>query len=76
MQIDLVAEGLKFMVLGMSTVFLFLILMVYVLKLQSFIVNKYFVKEKQQQIKQSGEVINPSIVAAISIAIKQFQKRG
>ena len=36
MELNLVTEGLKFMVLGMVTVFLFLIIMVIILQFQSF----------------------------------------
>ncbi len=42
METNLVAEAIKFMVLGMGIVFLFLIIMVYALKLQAKIIGKYF----------------------------------
>ena len=41
MEIDLVGEGLKFMVLGMLVVLVFLVILVQVMKLQAKIINKF-----------------------------------
>lgn len=51
MELNLVVEGLKFMVLGMVTVFLFLILMVIVLNFQSKLLNKLFPKGRNAYSK-------------------------
>ena len=42
MEVDLVIEGLKFMVLGMGTVFVFLTIMIIVINIQAKIVDKFF----------------------------------
>ena len=42
MEVDLVVEGLKFMVLGMGTVFVFLSIMILVIGIQAKIVDKFF----------------------------------
>ena len=42
MEINLVAEGAKFMVFGMSVVFMFLVLLVGVLNIQGKVLTKYF----------------------------------
>ncbi len=42
MEINLIVETLKFLVLGMSTVFMFLVLMVIVVELQSKIIMRFF----------------------------------
>ncbi|WP_419773617.1 OadG family protein [Halarcobacter sp.] len=42
METNLIAEAVKFMVLGMGIVFIFLIVMIYALKLQAKIIGKYF----------------------------------
>ena len=42
METNLVAEALKFMILGMGIVFVFLIVMIYALKMQAKIIGKYF----------------------------------
>ncbi|RXJ60095.1 OadG family protein [Candidatus Marinarcus aquaticus] len=48
MEVNLVVEALKFMMLGMGVVFAFLIIMIYALKAQAVLINKFFpVKEKQ-----------------------------
>jgi oxaloacetate decarboxylase gamma subunit len=41
-EINLIDEAVKFMVLGMGIVFIFLYLMVLVVRVQSYIINKYF----------------------------------
>ncbi|WP_417324697.1 OadG family protein, partial [Halarcobacter sp.] len=42
METNLIAEAVKFMALGMGIVFIFLIVMIYALKLQAKIIGKYF----------------------------------
>lgn len=42
METNLVSEALKFMILGMGIVFVFLIVMIYALKAQAKIIGKYF----------------------------------
>ena len=73
MEIDLVGESLKFMALGMGIVFMFLTIMIFALKIQAFLINKFFAKEqketpnsKEWQPKPSD---NKNIVAAITAAI-------
>jgi len=74
----LIEEGVKFLVLGMTTVYVFLYLMIVVLKIESKIVQKYFpvtkkippmAKKSQQQISDEDEV-----VAAITAAIIEHRK--
>ena len=42
MEVNLVVEGGKFMVLGMSIVFLFLVLMIFSMNVMSKIIHRYF----------------------------------
>jgi len=42
MEIDLVGESIKFMILGMTVVFVFLYILVQLMKLQAYIIGKYF----------------------------------
>ncbi len=79
MDINLVSEGLKFMVLGMVTVFLFLILMVIVLKIQSILVVKYFQKPQTNQNTNIDTKVNiqndTALIAVITSAITQFKNQ-
>ena len=73
---NLVAEGLKFMVLGMGTVFLFLILMVIVLNIQAKIINKYFPEKlelKKTPSKKRQSTSDDEVVAVITAAIMKFR---
>ncbi|ACZ11639.1 OadG family protein [Sulfurospirillum deleyianum] len=79
MEVNLIAESLKFLVLGMSTVFMFLVLMVFVLNLQAQIITKYFPASKENinvgnstlELSQKG---NLAIVAAIAASLKSYKQ--
>jgi oxaloacetate decarboxylase (Na+ extruding) subunit gamma len=71
MEVNLVAEGLKFMVLGMSIVFLFLVLMIFAMNMLSKIVHRYFPEPQptpSSSAASSGDETRKK-VAAISAAI-------
>ena len=80
MEINFAVEGLKFMFLGMTTVFTFLLLLVFILKMQEKIFKKYF---PQKEIKtppivpavSSSTQDDSQIIAAISAAITEFKKK-
>ena len=84
MEVNLVTEGLKFMVLGMTTVFLFLLLLIWVLKLQAKLVQKYFPQKsgtvgaaaaaKAASTATSGKDDDAEVIAAITAAITDFRK--
>jgi len=89
MEVNLITESIKFMVLGMTTVYLFLILMIYILKLQAFIIQKYFSKNTQEGSSLEKTMVTDShvdslenqndeamIVAAITTAIAQYRKNS
>jgi oxaloacetate decarboxylase gamma subunit len=79
MELNLVAEGLKFMVLGMVTVFLFLILMVIVLHFQAKLLNKFFpakalpTRGSANSTQSSPTKDNKALIAAITAAITTFK---
>lgn len=78
MELNLVVEGLKFMVLGMVTVFLFLILMVIVLNFQSKLLNKLFPPKAAMPTpssapKSASKADDSALVAAITAAIQEFR---
>lgn len=82
MEVNLITEGLKFMVLGMTTVFLFLILLIYILKLQAKLIEKYFPEpEKKKTITPIVPAVTENkqdesqVIAAITAAITDFKKR-
>lgn len=77
MEVNIVAEGLKYMVLGMGIVFLFLYLMVVVLQFQAKIITKYFPdKELPQTVPSSGANDKKKKVAAIVAAIQHHKNIG
>ncbi len=80
MEVNLIVEALKFLVLGMSTVFMFLALMVVVLSIQAKIIMKYF-PPKEETLTATGyasqEVSkknNFSVVAAIAASLKSHNQ--
>ncbi|HEY9190512.1 MAG TPA: OadG family protein [Sulfurovum sp.] len=80
MEVNLVGESLKFMVLGMLIVFVFLVVLVQVMKLQAKIINKFFAKEEPQVVPPSGSGSNATEeahhVAAITAAVAEFRKQS
>jgi len=80
MEINLIVETLKFLILGMSTVFLFLILMVYVVEFQSKIIAKYFPQINEEDIskvnstKKVSQNGNLVVVAAIAASLKSYKQ--
>ena len=76
MEIDLVSEGLKFMVLGMMVVFVFLVILVQVMKLQAKIINKFFPEKAPETGTTSSSATQGSQhVAAIIAAVTDFRKK-
>jgi len=77
METSLIGEGLKFLILGMTTVYLFLYLMVIILKLESKIIKKYFSKNNQTSLSLNNKNINNNdeIVAVITAAITEYRKK-
>jgi len=88
MEVNLVTESIKFMVLGMTTVYLFLMLLIYILKIQAYIIQKYFSQKNEERSskrvmpsdsqvdslkKQNDEAI---LVAAITAAITEYRKNS
>lgn len=80
MEVNLVGEGLKFMLLGMLIVFVFLVVLVQVMKLQAKIINKFFSKDEPQVVPPSSSGSNPDEdahhVAAITAAVAEFRKQS
>jgi len=77
METNLVIEGLKFMVLGMGTVFLFLIIMIVSMNAMSGIIHKFF-PEPQARVDATAspkKEDNKKIVAAITAAIA-YHRQG
>ena len=76
MEIDLVGEGLKFMALGMLIVFVFLVILVQVMKLQAKIINKFFPeKEPEVATTSTNATQEAHHVAAIIAAVTEFRKK-
>jgi len=76
MEIDLVSEGLKFMVLGMMVVFVFLVILVQVMKLQAKIIDKFFPEKAAGVVSTSKNVTQEAHhVAAIISAVTEFRKK-
>lgn len=76
MEVNLISEALKFMVLGMGIVFSFLIILIFVLKAQAKILTKYF---PAKEIKINNKVQRSSVpsttkkVAAIIAAVQHHE---
>ena len=76
METNLVMEGVKFMFLGMGTVFTFLVIMIGAVNLMSFIIHKFFPEPHAADETVSGttQQDNKKIVAAITAAIAHHRQ--
>jgi oxaloacetate decarboxylase gamma subunit len=77
-EVNLVSEALKFMALGMGIVFLFLTIMIFVLKLQAKLIAKFFPEKPKEATPQwKPQVVvedNKDTIAAITAAIIHHNK--
>jgi len=74
METNLVIEGFKFMGLGMGTVFLFLIILIFAMNGMSMIVNKFFPEPKpSESTAVNTQNNNKKVIAAITAAIKHHR---
>jgi oxaloacetate decarboxylase gamma subunit len=77
-EVNYVVEALKFMVLGMGVVFLFLITLVQFIKLQAFLIEKYFPQNTPKAPAtpkvSSADEDEQQRVAAIIAAVSEFRK--
>lgn len=73
MEVNLVAEGFKFMLLGMGIVFIFLLLMIVVLEFQGRILTKYFPEKEKTTSTTPKATDNTKIIAAITAAIQHHK---
>ena len=73
---NLILEGFKFMGLGMGTVFLFLIVMIFSMSLMSKILNRFFpeVAPVLDNRPSSAKQDNKKTIAAITAAIKHHRE--
>lgn len=73
----MISESINFMILGMSTVFSFLLIMILVLKIQSFLIGKISFDDLSVDTSdlssKSNKGVDQKKVAVISAAIKQHE---
>jgi len=75
MEINLVGESLKFMVFGMTIVFVFLFVLVQMIKLQAKVINKFFPEKIPKVVSTSSNATQEAHhIAAITAAITEFRK--
>jgi oxaloacetate decarboxylase gamma subunit len=75
MEINLVAEGLKFMLLGMGVVFVFLALLVQVMKWQASLIARYFPPKTSPTPIYTPAEDASAPVAAIIAAVSEYRKQ-
>ncbi len=77
MEVNLIGEALKFMVLGMGVVYLFLYIMVLAVKLQTYLIEKYFPEKptvEATHIVDEADEEDGAHIAAIIAAVAEFRK--
>ena len=73
----MISESINFMILGMSTVFSFLVIMILVLKIQSYLIGKISFDDSSvgtsDLSSKSNRGVDQKKIAVISAAIKQHE---
>ena len=67
-EVNLIAESVKFMFIGMGVVFAFLTIMIFVLKAQGIILTKFFPQEEKKPVNSSPIVTNNTKTEAAKMA--------
>jgi len=75
-EVNLIAESLKFMVLGMTVVFAFLFILVIVVNIQAKIIAKFFPEENTATPTSSNQSDESQRVAAVIAAVTEFRKKS
>jgi len=72
---NIVLEGVKFMVLGMGTVYVFLTIMIIFMNIMSAVVHRFFPEpQAKNDATSSSKKDNKKIVAAITAAIAHHRQ--
>jgi len=78
METNLVIEGFKFMGLGMGTVFLFLVVMIFSMNIMSKVLHMFFpepeVNAAPSTTSSAAPQDNKKVIAAITAAIKHHRE--
>lgn len=77
MEVNVIFEALKFMLLGMGVVFSFLVILIFVLKGQKSILTKYFPEAEKKPAKRAQPSVastnNSAKIAAITAAVQHHK---
>jgi len=79
MEVNVIGEALKFMVLGMGVVFIFLYVMILAVKAQAHVIGKYFPDKPASPapspaVSAVGSADEKARVAAVIAAVTEFRK--
>jgi len=79
MEVNVIGEALKFMVLGMGVVFIFLYVMILAVKVQAYVIGKYFPDKAPAAAPSpasaaAGNTDEKARVAAVIAAVTEFRK--
>ena len=74
-EVNLIVESLKFMFLGMTVVFTFLVLLVLVVNIQAKLIANFFPEETRTTPTPSNQADESQKVAAIIAAVTEFRNK-
>ncbi|WP_292658409.1 OadG family protein [Nitratifractor sp.] len=77
MEVHLVSESIKFMILGMGIVFIFLYILVLLMRLQAWVIARYFPERSSvsgERAASSAEEEERARVAAIVAAVAEYRR--
>jgi len=72
-EVNLIFESVKFMILGMTVVFSFLLILIGAVQIQAKLIAKYFPEEEKVEKNTTNDAHH---VAAIMAAVTEFRKKS
>lgn len=78
---EMLMEGVELMMLGVGTVFVFLVLLVGLINLMSFVINRFFPEAApaaatpKRMAAAAAQPIDPELLAVIGAAVSQHRAR-
>lgn len=71
---EMMSSGIEIMLVGMGIVFLFLAMLVVAVNMMSTVIQRFF-PQIPEEITTTASVADPSVIAAISVAVHQYRSK-
>ena len=71
---EIMSSGIEIMLVGMGIVFSFLAMLIVAVNIMSTLIQRFF-PQIQEEITTTANTADPSVIAAISVAVHQYRSK-